>query len=371
MAYFIGFLLATITALGARHFGLDRDRVFYPFVLSIVATYDVVFAMADGRAGVLLFEVAVLSLLLTVAVIGFRTSLWLVVAGLAAHGMLDSLHGLVLSNRGIPAWWPAFCATYDIAIAGMLAVVLLTRTRTATASPSKLPASGYPGILGLVVLLLTASAGAASAQGVRPAVSLSFVQAHPLGTLGANIGNGYGAVGTLLLPLTPNGALSFRADVGAAEYGNDSHRSQFSESVGGRVEVKVRTSNVIVPASLGLQLTLRAGPLLPYLTTGVGAQAFYTQSSVEPTSGGQTIASTINQSDVAFAWTVGGGTYVRLGQRVSRVLLDLGVQYSHGGSAEYLAKDGIVDLPGGQIRIAPMASSTHLLLVKVGARIGL
>lgn len=206
---------------------------------------------------------------------------------------------------------------------------------------------------------------------VRSTVSLSFVQTRPVGALGRNIGLGYGLTGAFLLPLDRRGMLSLRAEVGAAEYGSDVMRTPFSESVGGRVEVNVRTINAIVPATVGLQLTMPTGPALSYLTAGVGGQLFYTESRVEPTSSGFALASTVNQSDAAPAWTVGGGIYLPIRVASARVLLDLGAQYIGGGRAKYLAPGSIADLPNGEIAITPMQSSTHLVLLRLGARMGL
>ena len=55
---------------------------------------------------------------------GFRSSLWLAVLALAAHGMFDLVHGRIIANPGVPVWWPPFCLTYDIAAAGYLAWLL-------------------------------------------------------------------------------------------------------------------------------------------------------------------------------------------------------------------------------------------------------
>ena len=56
-----------------------------------------------------------------VAVIGFASNLWWVVACLAAHGVFDVAHGRIVTNPGVPEWWPAFCLTFDIGAAGFLA----------------------------------------------------------------------------------------------------------------------------------------------------------------------------------------------------------------------------------------------------------
>lgn len=115
--------LATLT-------GLDRDRAFYPTVLVVIASYYVLFAVMGGSGHALVVETLVMTGFLLVAVIGFKQSLWLVVAALAAHGVLDVFHGRVVANPGVPAWWPAFCLTYDITAAAFLAWLLRRRGPT-------------------------------------------------------------------------------------------------------------------------------------------------------------------------------------------------------------------------------------------------
>ena len=73
------------------------------------------------------------SVFLAVAVWGFRSSLWVVALALAVHGILDLAHGRVISNPGVPLWWPAFCLAYDLTAAAYLAGLLKTgRIRAAT-----------------------------------------------------------------------------------------------------------------------------------------------------------------------------------------------------------------------------------------------
>ena len=61
--------------------------------------------------------------------------------------------------------------------------------------------------------------------------------------------------GIAWLPWESLGAERMRADVGVVEYGNESKRAALSETVGGRVQVNVRTTHYIVPMSIGPQLT--------------------------------------------------------------------------------------------------------------------
>jgi hypothetical protein len=67
------------------------------------------------------------------AVAGFRLSAWIVVAGLAAHGVFDGFHGYLIENAGVPVWWPAFCLSYDVGAAAILAWLLQRPPRVSLA----------------------------------------------------------------------------------------------------------------------------------------------------------------------------------------------------------------------------------------------
>ena len=204
----------------------------------------------------------------------------------------------------------------------------------------------------------------------RSSLSIAVDQTRPQGALGRNIGVGYGISGAYLYRLDQTGVVSIRADIAGVQYGNESKHVPFSETVGGRVQVNVRTTNYIIPMSVGPQLALPSGPIRPYVNAGVGAQAFITERAVDGMDN-FTIASSTNQSDVALMWVAGGGIYVPVIPGLRRVQLDAGMQYISGGRARYLAPGSIVDLPGGAVRISPLESATRLVMLHIGARIGL
>ncbi|MDI1251059.1 MAG: hypothetical protein PSV13_19510 [Lacunisphaera sp.] len=54
-----------------------------------------------------------------------QRSPWLLVVGLDGHGVFDFFHGHVITNPGVPPWWPAFCGAYDVTAAVHLAWLLL------------------------------------------------------------------------------------------------------------------------------------------------------------------------------------------------------------------------------------------------------
>lgn len=123
MGYVIGVALALGVAALARLAGLDRDRAFYPTVLIVVASYYVLFAVMGGSPRALVGESMVMGLFVALAVGGFRWSSWMVAAGLAGHGIFDVVHASVVSNPGVPEFWPAFCGAYDVTAGVLLAYI--------------------------------------------------------------------------------------------------------------------------------------------------------------------------------------------------------------------------------------------------------
>ena len=133
MAFFIGIVLALSIGLSATFLGMDRDRVFYPAVMMVIASYYALFAIMGGSLQVLAFELIPIVAFLVASVVGYKRSLWLVVAALAAHGVFDFVHGQLIVNPGVPLWWPPFCGTYDVVAAAYLAW-LLSRSKVRAAA---------------------------------------------------------------------------------------------------------------------------------------------------------------------------------------------------------------------------------------------
>ena len=126
LPYVVGIVLSIAVAVFARWVGFDRDRAFYPTVLIVIASYYVLFAAMIGSVDTVLFESILMILFVVAAVAGFKGSPWIIVGGLAAHGVQDAVHSYIVTNPGVPAWWPAWCLAYDVGAAGALAW-LLTR----------------------------------------------------------------------------------------------------------------------------------------------------------------------------------------------------------------------------------------------------
>lgn len=97
----------------------------YALGLAFIAAIYIGFSVSDGRARVIGVECVVASVFVVVAAVGVTGSAWLLVVGLAGHGVKDWVQhrtGYVRNMR----WWPPFCAAVDFVVSGLLAVVILT-----------------------------------------------------------------------------------------------------------------------------------------------------------------------------------------------------------------------------------------------------
>ena len=103
-------------------FWLD-DATVYAFGLTLIAAIYIGFAVADGRPRIIAVEIAVAAAFVVVAAVAVTGSAWLIVAGLAGHGLKDLWQhrtGFVANTR----WWPPFCATVDVVAASIIAFAI-------------------------------------------------------------------------------------------------------------------------------------------------------------------------------------------------------------------------------------------------------
>jgi hypothetical protein len=127
MPYLVAIVLAVLIVVVTRLAGLDRDRALYPVALIVIGSYYVLFAAMGGSTPSIVTETIGAIAFLVIAVIGFRINLWIVALAIAGHGLFDFfVHPHLVTNPGMPAWWPAFCGTIDVAL-GVLVAILLNR----------------------------------------------------------------------------------------------------------------------------------------------------------------------------------------------------------------------------------------------------
>jgi hypothetical protein len=102
----------------------------------------------------------------------------------------------------------------------------------------------------------------------------------------------------------------------------------------------------------------------------IGFNYIWTETGVYDQSGGlyDEIASSVNVSDFAFSYGLGGGLMIRLYQRQNStfaILLDLGARYLWGGKAEYL-KEGDILREDGMVIYNTSFSNTDLFTTHIG-----
>lgn len=131
MGLFVGVALAIGVGLFITVSGFDRDRSVYPVILVVIASYYGLFAVMGGSSALGL-EAGVIVAFALAATLSFRTSLWIVVFALVGHGLFDWYHDRLIDNSGVPAWWPIFCLSFDVAAGGYLAWRLLFKKIAAT-----------------------------------------------------------------------------------------------------------------------------------------------------------------------------------------------------------------------------------------------
>jgi hypothetical protein len=102
---------------------LDPATV-YALSLALIAAVYIGFAVADGRRTIIAVETTVAGGFVVLAAAVVTGPAWLLVAGLAGHGVKDLWQHrshFVANTR----WWPPFCLVVDWVAAAIL-VVLLT-----------------------------------------------------------------------------------------------------------------------------------------------------------------------------------------------------------------------------------------------------
>jgi opacity protein-like surface antigen len=227
----------------------------------------------------------------------------------------------------------------------------------------------YACVPAVIVLAIPSVSGAQmSLRGTpRMEAGAAFEYAQPVGDFGQNVRQGFGGAGHFVLGLDPQAIIGIRIDAGFINYGNDTHYVPFSSSVR-QIIVREETSNNIVVASIGPQLTLPIGGVRPYVNAGIGLAYFYTQTSLATDDNSQQIAQTTNYSDNSLAYTAGAGFNVPLTSGSSPISLNVGARYNSVASARYLTKGDIMDDPNSQfgIIITPHETAADFIAYQVG-----
>jgi hypothetical protein len=118
-----GVVWGVIQAASPLGFWWLAPATVYALSLALIAAVYIGLAVADGRPRVIAVETVVAAVFVVVAAAGVTGPAWLVVAGLAGHGVKDlwqHRRQFVANTR----WWPPFCLVVDWVAAAILVVLL-------------------------------------------------------------------------------------------------------------------------------------------------------------------------------------------------------------------------------------------------------
>jgi hypothetical protein len=96
----------------------------YALGLALIATIYIGFGVADGRRKIIAVETVVAAAFVVIAAVAVTGPAWLLVVGLAGHGLKDAWQQrtqFVANTR----WWPPFCATVDWVAALILLIAIV------------------------------------------------------------------------------------------------------------------------------------------------------------------------------------------------------------------------------------------------------
>jgi hypothetical protein len=119
-----GVIVGVLQAASPLAFWWLDTPVVYALGLAVIAAVYIGFAVADGRAFVIAVESAVATAFVVVAAAAITGSPWLLVVGLAGHGLKDlwqHRRQFVANTR----WWPPFCLVVDWVVAAIIAVEIV------------------------------------------------------------------------------------------------------------------------------------------------------------------------------------------------------------------------------------------------------
>jgi hypothetical protein len=119
-----GLVFGAIQAASPLAFWWLDAATVYALGLALIASIYIGVAVSDGRPKVIAAETTVATMLVIVAAAAVTASPWLLVLGLAGHGLKDlwqHRHKFVANTR----WWPPFCLVVDWLAATIIAVEIL------------------------------------------------------------------------------------------------------------------------------------------------------------------------------------------------------------------------------------------------------
>ena len=118
-----GFIVGIVNAATpAAMWWLDQSTS-HALIITLIAAVYIGFAVADGRPHVIAAECAVAATFMILAAVAITVGPWLLVSLYLAHGCKDLWQHRSHFVHGT-RWWPPFCMTVDVTVAGLIAIAI-------------------------------------------------------------------------------------------------------------------------------------------------------------------------------------------------------------------------------------------------------
>lgn len=146
------------------------------------------------------------------------------------------------------------------------------------------------------------------------------------------------------------------------------------------VTVDVTSTNDVFLGHLFLRLQPQQGSFRPYAEGLLGLNYFVTSSSVKNQATGEEIASSVNNSDVAFSYGAAGGIAYRVysgggddeTSKPVEIYVDARLRFLYGGTAEYYRDDAVSVDAANNVKFDESkrrTSTTDMLTPHLGVRV--
>ncbi len=119
-----GVVVGVVQAASPLAFWWLDPAAVYALGLAAIAAIYVGFAVADGRARIIMVESVVAMAFVVVAAAGITGPTWLLAFGLAGHGVKDAWQQRTQFVSGT-RWWPPFCAAIDLVVALIIVIEIV------------------------------------------------------------------------------------------------------------------------------------------------------------------------------------------------------------------------------------------------------
>jgi hypothetical protein len=116
-----GIVVGILQAATPLAFWWLDDATVYALGLAVIAAIYIGFAVADGRIKVIAVESGVAFAFVVIAAAAVTGTPWLLVIGLAGHGLKDLWQHRTQFVAGT-RWWPPFCMVVDFVVAAIIVV---------------------------------------------------------------------------------------------------------------------------------------------------------------------------------------------------------------------------------------------------------